>query len=281
MWCHHRSLMSFETSFGTLAWEGPTTGRTRVFERDGDLLGWARLTPGYERIRRAGAWDVAPPSLVWLVDRREPAAAELLVSIIEWAEERSDLPFSTSHARGDDVARDVLAGLGYGPDPTEPFGIYMQQPLSTGSDVRLDGYVLATMAALGDAELRAEAHRLAWEGSTRSADDVRATMAQWPYRADLDIVVTTVAGDPAGSALIWFDETYQYGELEPVGVAAGHRGRGIAGAMLRFGLGRLAAAGASYAVVGARGDDDYPLPRRVYASAGFRTFTTQQMVRKG
>jgi ribosomal protein S18 acetylase RimI-like enzyme len=105
-------------------------------------------------------------------------------------------------------------------------------------------------------------------------------MAQWPYRPDLDIVALTDDGQPVGSAIIWFDDSYDYGELEPVGVASTHRGQGLAAAMLRYGLGRLRAAGATYAVVGARGDDDYPVPRHLYASVGFERFTSQRIVRR-
>ena len=84
-----------------------------------------------------------------------------------------------------------------------------------------------------------------------------------------------------GSALAWFDASYECGELEPVGVAPTHRGRGLAAAMLRFALARLREAGASHAVVGARGDDDYPVPRRVYASVGFDLVSTQRVVARG
>ena len=136
------------------------------------------------------------------------------------------------------------------------------------------------MAEVDDLELRAEAHRVAWDGSTRTADDVRSTMAQWPYRADLDVIVLTDDGHPVGSATIWFDDSYDYGELEPVGTASSHRGHGLGAAMLRFGLSRLHAAGASHAVVGARGDDDYSVPRHLYASVGFVKFTAQQIVRR-
>ncbi|CAN5664686.1 hypothetical protein BH24ACT5_BH24ACT5_30650 [soil metagenome] len=280
VWQHDPARLNFETSFGTLAWEGPTAGRARIFECDGELVGWARLTPGYDRIRQMGVWDVAPPMLAWAVDWRHPEAVELLVSMVDWAESRTELPFTTSHAANDDVARATLEQLGYRTDPTEPFGIYMQQRLTTTPAEPFDGYVFTTMADLDDVELRAEAHRVAWDGSTRTADDVRATMAQWPYRSNLDIVALTDDGQPVGSAIAWFDDTYDYGELEPVGTASDHRGRGLAAAMLRFGLHRLASAGASHAVVGARGDGDYPIPRHLYASLGFSTFTTQQIVRK-
>lgn len=280
LWRVEPSRLNFETSFGTLAWEGAVPGRARVFERNGQLMGWARLTPGYDRIRQMGVRDLAPPNLVWAVDWRDPTGIEALSDIVEWAESRSDASFTTSHAEGDLEAAALLRGLGYLPDTTEPFGIYLQQPITAADEPTADGYVFTTMADLMDLELRAEAHRVAWDGSTRSANDVRVTMSQWPYRADLDIVVLTEDGNPVGSAIIWFDESYVYGEFEPVGTASDHRGKGLAAAMLRFGLSRLHSAGATHAVVGARGDEDYPIPRRLYKSVGFQKFTTQQIVRK-
>jgi len=239
-----------------------------------------RLAPGYDRIRRPDVWDRAPASMVWLIDGHDPAAAEVLSSVVDCAEEHAEEPFVTSHAIDDSSARAVLEGRGYRPDPSEPFGIYLEQPLPTARASPLDGYVFTTMADLNDADLRATAHRVAWPASTRTADEVRATMATWPYRADLDVVVTTAQGDAVGSATIWYDDAYDYGEFEPVGIAPDHRRRGVAAAMLRFGLERLTAAGATHAVVGARGDEDYPVPRRLYASVGFRLFSIQQIVRK-
>lgn len=280
LWQAEPDRLNFETSFGTLAWEGAAIGRARAFVRNGELIGWARLTPGYDRIRQMGVRDLAPPNLVWAVDWRTPNGLDVLNNIVEWAESRTDAPFTTSHAKADLEAAAILHGLGYLPDPSEPFGIYLQQRLLPSDEPTVNGYVFTTMAAVHDLELRAEAHRVAWDGSARSADDVRLTMAQWPYRADLDIIVLTRDGSPAGSAIIWFDESYDYGEFEPVGTAPEHRGKGLGAAMLRFGLSRLHAAGAAYAVVGARGDEDYPIPRRLYRSVGFQTFATQQVVRK-
>jgi ribosomal protein S18 acetylase RimI-like enzyme len=280
-WRHGHDRLNFETSFGTLAWEGgPAVGCTKLFELAGRLIGWARLAPGYDRIRRMDVWDRAPASLVWMVDWRDSAAPHALESILEWAEDLAEEPFTTSHAIGDLAALTVLEHRGYGPDPSEPFGIYLQQPLPAPSVPPPDGYVFTTMAELNDLDVRAEAHRVGWPASTRSADDVRETMATWPYRPDLDIVVTTRDGTPVGSAIVWYDDSYDYGEFEPVGIAADHRRQGVAAAMLRFGLERLTAAGASYAVVGARGDDDYPAARRLYRSVGFQLFMTQQIVRK-
>ena len=83
----------------------------------------------------------------------------------------------------------------------------------------------------------------------------------------------------ASSAICWFDPAYTYGEFEPVGTASAHRGRGVGAALLRFGPARLGGAGATRAVIGARGDDDYPLPRRLYRSVGLHEIATQIIVR--
>src|SRR5256885_4749546 len=102
----------------------------------------------------------------------DPAAApEVLGSILEWAEELAEEPFTTSHAIGDSAARTVLEQRGYAPDPSEPFGIYLQQPLPAPSAPPLDGYLFTTMAELNDVDVRAEAHRVGWPASTRSSDD--------------------------------------------------------------------------------------------------------------
>lgn len=280
LWRSDSARLNFETSFGTLAWEGAGVGRSRVFERRGELVGWARLMPGYDRIRQMGVRDIAPPNLVWAVDWRDPASVEVLSDIVAWAESQSHEPFTTSHAAADEQAAAVLRGLGYVDDPSEPFGIYLHQHLVNADEPSVEGFRFTTMTDVDDAELRAEAHRVAWDGSTRTADDVCSTMTQWPYRPDLDIIVLTDHGDPVGSAIIWYDDSYDYGEFEPVGTASTHRGQGLGAALLQFGLARLHAAGATHAVVGARGDDDYPVPRHLYASVGFETFAAQQIVRR-
>jgi len=65
------------------------------------------------------------------------------------------------------------------------------------------------------------------------------------------------------------------GEFEPVGTHPEYRRRGLARALNLFGLRRLREAGAEHAIVGCRGDDDYPIPRRLYASVGFRELSRQ------
>lgn len=278
VWEHSPSLLNFETSFGTLAWERGGQGRCRAFDRNGRLAGWARSTPAYDRIRAQGLWDVASPSLTWQVDTTRPDQAEVLGSILEWAEGRSGERFTSSHTEADATAAQVLRARGYVADPDEPSSMYLQTPLTGAVEPTLPGYRFTTMAELDDVDRRAEVHRLAWDGSTRSADDVVLTMATWPYRADLDVIAIAADGSLAGSAICWFDTTYGYGELEPVGTVPQHRGKGVASALVRFGLARLRQAGASFAVVGARADAAYPAPRRLYWSVGFRPVARQVIV---
>lgn len=280
VWVHDPTLLNFEASFGTLAWERGGRGRCRAFVRDDRLVGWARLVPGYRRIRRSGVWDDAPASLVWQVDPLDDDPGTLLTAILTWAEERAGEPFTTAYNDGNQMAEAVLTRRGYVHDPTEPYSGYLSRSLGDlGPPPELAGYRFLSMAELGDVDQRAEVHRQAWDGSTRSADDVRLTMSTWPYEPEVDIVAVTDSGALASSALCWFDPTYTYGEIEPVGTVPAHRGVGVGAALLRFALTRLRDAGAAHAVVGARSDDDYPAPRRLYRSVGFDDIAVQAIVR--
>ena len=280
VWLHEPALLNFEASFGGLAWERGGRGRCRVFERDGTLVGWARLTPGYSRIRASGVRDEAPPSLVWQVDPADTNPGEVLDAVVDWAESRSQETFTTAYNRGDVLAEELLTRRGFVHDPTEPYSGYLRHTLESLDTAPVpSGYRFMTMTELADVELRAEVHRVAWDGSTRTAADVEATMATWPYKPEFDFVAIADDGTPAASVLCWYDPTYAYGEIEPVGTAPAHRGHGIGTALLCFGLRCLLDAGVSDVVVGARADPDYPVPRRLYQSIGFIDVSTQTIVR--
>ncbi len=279
VWLHDPALLNFEASFGTLAWERGGIGRCRAFEREGRLLGWARLVPGYSRIRASGVRDDAPPSLVWQIDPQDVDPQALVHELLSWALQRVGASFTTAYNEPDLVARQVLAEHGFRPDPNEPFSGYLGQQLTSTAEPNLPGYSFITMVELDDLERRAEVHRLAWDGSSRSAADVRLTMDTWPYRPDLDFVAVAEDGSLASSAICWFDRSFDYGEFEPVGTAPDHQGKGVGTALLRFALHRLQQAGAAHAVVGARADTDYPIPRRLYQSVGFREIANQIIVR--
>lgn len=279
VWLYRPSLLNFEASFGTLAWERGGAGRCRVFERHGHLAGWARLTLGYSRIRAYGVRDQAPPSLAWQVDVTDSDPEEVLAAVLDWALSRSEEQFTTGYNEADNLAQHLLSQRGFVHDPTEPYSGYLSQSLElAGPAVEPSGYSFLTMAELNDLDRRAEVHRLAWDGSTRSSADVAATMQTWPYKPEFDFVAIAGDGSPASSALFWFDPQYSYTEIEPVGTVPAHRGAGVGSALLKFGLRRLQDAGAATAVVGARADPDYPVPRRLYRSVGFTSIATQAIV---
>jgi predicted N-acetyltransferase YhbS len=90
------------------------------------------------------------------------------------------------------------------------------------------------------------------------------------YRPELDLVAVTAEGEVVASALGWFDEGSRSVLLEPVGTAPAHSGRGLARALCAQILRVARSLGARECVVGPRGDDAYPLPRRLYAGLGMR-----------
>jgi ribosomal protein S18 acetylase RimI-like enzyme len=83
-------------------------------------------------------------------------------------------------------------------------------------------------------------------------------------------VVEAPDGTLVSCAIGWYDDANRTAEFEPVGTRPEYRGRGLARAMLLFGMRRFREAGATHAIICARGDGSYPAPRRVYQSVGFR-----------
>jgi len=88
-------------------------------------------------------------------------------------------------------------------------------------------------------------------------------------------------GTLAASAIGWYDEANGAGQFEPVGTRPDHRRLGIGRALMLFGLQRFREAGAEQAIVACRGDENYPIPRRLYESVGFRELTRDvQLVKR-
>jgi predicted GNAT family acetyltransferase len=77
-------------------------------------------------------------------------------------------------------------------------------------------------------------------------------------------------GEMVASACLWLDPATGVALIEPVGCAPEHRGRGLAGAVSLAALHAARDLGATTGLVCPRGDDDYPVPGRVYRRIGFR-----------
>jgi ribosomal protein S18 acetylase RimI-like enzyme len=131
------------------------------------------------------------------------------------------------------------------------------------------------MADVDDLTRRVAVHRAAWDGSKMTEARYADIMRTWPYRPDLDCVLESRDGELVASALAWFDPNLALGELEPVGTHRDHRRKGFARAVNLYALQQLRRAGATQAIVGSRGDDDYPIPKALYRSVGFRELSRQ------
>ncbi len=239
-------------SYGQIAWwaaaipHGET--QVRLWHERGRLIGWGWLTSGTEL-----EFDV------------RSSHRALLDEILDWARPE-ELVVRADHE--DAIARIEAHGLRH--DPDAPWFLDNARSLEQIDEPQLPpGYRLRIVEER-DCHSRAEAHRSAFEPS-RLRDDVYAFVRSTPaYRADLDCVVEAPDGSIAAYTLAWFDDVNGVGELEPVGTHVDHRRLGLARAVGLFALARLRELGATTALVGCRGDDAYPIPRRLYESMGFR-----------
>ncbi|BCB77929.1 hypothetical protein Pflav_043390 [Phytohabitans flavus] len=116
-------------------------------------------------------------------------------------------------------------------------------------------------------------------GSSYSVDKHRAVMATPVYRADLDLVAVAADGSFAAFGLGWLDASAGAVLFEPIGTVPEHAGRGLARAVCAEILRAARDHGATQAVVSPRGDDGYPLPRRLYE--GLRMREVAQVVSFG
>ena len=112
---------------------------------------------------------------------------------------------------------------------------------------------------------------------TRNGAEVEARLRQCSlYDPGLDLAVRGPAGDVAGYALFWADRRTGVGLIEPMRVEDRHAGRGVAGALLRAGLERLATRGCTRFKVSHAVDN--PAAQRLYRGAGFRTHRRVQVL---
>lgn len=149
-----------------------------------------------------------------------------------------------------------------------------------------DGYTVRA-ARRDELPQRVEVHRRCWDparikrmlglpvtgderGSSYSAGKHEAVTATPPYREELDLVVEASDGTLAAFGLGWLDPRSGSVLFEPVGTAPEHARRGLARALCTEILRIARDLGATQAVVGPRGDDAYPAPRKLYEGLRMR-----------
>jgi GNAT superfamily N-acetyltransferase len=275
VWRIDPSYCNSDATVAELAWSWASADddqrarwKLRLVVGDSGLLGWGWYT-GPEMIRMsAESFELADAELLWQV---LPGETGQIGPLLDWFDaECCGTPHATAVRVRDDGAIAVLEEHGYTSDTNAPWSALLSRSLeSVEAPVLPEGYSLTSMAEFGDIEERVVVHRAAWHPSRQTTETYRQVARTWPYRADLDVVVVAPDGSLAASVLVWFDRETRAGELEPVGTHPAHRRLGLARAASLYSLKKLADLGASNAVVACRGDDNYPVPKRLYESIGF------------
>jgi len=268
-------------SVGELAWgQGTTLAKGqpqnpyRLWRHDGRLAGWGIIFPPTRFRVSADRWEMSKAGLVWQV---HPGRPELLDEILRWFEAETPQAARQTVVRASSgEARRVIEARGYSYDAGEPWNLMNMRDLREIEEPSPPpGYSLKTMREIDDIERRVAVHRAAWEPSALTLDKYAAAMSTWPYRPDFDFVVEAPDGSLACSALGWYDEANRIGEFEPVGTRPDHRRLGLASAAMLFGMQRFRDVGAMHATVACRGDANYPVPKLVYESIGFKELSRE------
>jgi ribosomal protein S18 acetylase RimI-like enzyme len=264
-----------------LAYDEPSVHRTALWRDNGQVAAWGWLGP--------------PADLMLQVD---PAYPGLAGEVVDWAERiaagsvtidlaDTEIPVTGAVRQRGYTEQAFLAGGqpagGPGPGNSEaPFFACLSRSLTGELPLRElpAGYRIRPVGGGGDPGSWATVHCRAFPGSKFDAARRRKLATVPPYRADLDLVAEAPDGTFAAYCLGWFDERNATGEFEPVGAHPGHRRRGLAAAVSAAMLRQFRAAGGRRAVVNARGDAAYPVPKRLYESLGFREHTRTRTYRR-
>ncbi len=115
---------------------------------------------------------------------------------------------------------------------------------------------------------RVELHRAAFLPSRLNVEKYERLLTLPHYRFEDDLVVEAPDGSLAAFAMAWWDEGARVGEFEPVGTHPDHQRRGLARALLNWGLDRYAGRGVR--VVQVYSDASNAASEALYEAVGFR-----------
>ncbi|MEV0730992.1 GNAT family N-acetyltransferase [Polymorphospora sp. NPDC050346] len=192
-------------------------------------------------------------------------------------------------SRQDTALVDALGRCGLR-EAAGPWFVQLWRSLADLSDLAACGVASGyEIRSVRDDELaeRVEVHRRSWAparikgmlglpvtgeepDSTYSVVKHRAVMTSPVYRSELDMVAVAADGSFAAFGLGWLDVVSGCVLFEPVGTDPSHGRRGLARALCSEIMRVARDLGATQAIVGARGDDGYPVPRHLYAGLGMR-----------
>ena len=143
-----------------------------------------------------------------------------------------------------------------------------------------EGYRIRALAGPADIPARVAVHRAAFTPSRLSVEKYERLTTLPHYRFEDDLVVVAPDGTFAAFAMAWWDADAAVGEFEPVGTDPAHQRRGLARALLTFGLHRFFDMGAR--LVQVYSDTEDAGPEALYPATGFtRRAFHQRYVRPG
>ena len=129
-----------------------------------------------------------------------------------------------------------------------------------------DGFTIRPLAGEREVNAYVALHRAAFESDSMTIEWRRRVLVQPAYTPELDLVLAAPDGSLAGFCVCWLDGAH--GQIEPMGIRADMRGKGLGKMLLTEGLRRLAASGATHAFV--ETDNFRDAAFALYESVGFR-----------
>jgi mycothiol synthase len=242
----------------------------RVWEDDGELLGFAWFSPPHEVVPQAhprlwGDAGLLDEMLAWGKHRAREAGRK----------EGDKQTLQTWCLENDAQRLALLAERGFARDDFHM--LHMQRDLSEPIPdlVPPEGAVVRHVGGEDEWQERVETHREVWHPSKVTLEAYRRLRAAPIYRAELDLVAAAPDGTFASYCICWLDSANRTGEFEPVGTRPAFRRRGIGKAVTHEGLRRLREHGAQTALVYSIGHSEPA--RKLYEAAGFQVVNREYL----
>ena len=133
---------------------------------------------------------------------------------------------------------------------------------------------------IGEQEVAAytELHRAAFESTSMTPEWRARTLRMFPYRPELDLVISAPDGSLAGFCVGWFEPSRSIAQIEPIGVHPRFHRLGLGRVLLLEMLHRFKSHGANSAIV--ETDVDRIPARHAYESVGFQQVHTIRSTKK-
>ena len=227
------------------------------------------------------AWAVFQP-VFWTIDTGGDPA--MLPEILRWAEQRApELGRPCWFVEAWETDAEKLAALeaaGYMPQTAVPanpwFKLRMERSVPPLDATPPAGVSIRSLRGPEEMEAYVALHRHAFQSEAMTTRWRAATLNHPAYRPELDLVAEADDGRLAGFCIGWLAE--ETGHLEPMGVHADFRRRGIGAALIAELLRRMARLGAVRCLVE---PECGPSPAvALYEAAGFRTTGRIHLCRK-